>query len=64
MITPRPGRRLVVAAVIMVVADVLLVFSLAAHVQWGWHLLAAVLVFGGLAGGCAGTSGRCRCRPC
>jgi hypothetical protein len=49
MITPRPARRLVVAAVIMVVADVLLVFSLAAHVQWGWHLLAAVLVFGGLA---------------
>ncbi|HVK36284.1 MAG TPA: glycosyltransferase family 87 protein [Microlunatus sp.] len=45
----RPSRRLVAAAVIMVIADVLLVFSFAAHVQWGWHLLAAVLVFGGLA---------------
>ena len=33
-----------------------LVFSLAAHVQWGWHLLAAVLVFGDWPGGCAGTS--------
>ncbi|HEY5981812.1 MAG TPA: glycosyltransferase family 87 protein [Microlunatus sp.] len=45
----RPGRRLVAAAVIMVIADVALVFSLAAHVRWGWHLLAAALVFGGLA---------------
>ena len=33
----------------MVIADVALVFSLAAHVRWGWHLLAAALVFGGLA---------------
>ena len=47
--TPLPGRRLAVAAVIMVVADLLLVLSLAAHVRWGWHLLAAALVFGGLA---------------
>jgi hypothetical protein len=46
---PRPTRRLVLAAVIMVVVDVVLVFSMAAHVQWGWHLLAAALVFGGLA---------------
>ena len=50
MITARrPGRRLVTAAVIMVTADVLLVFSMAAHVHWGWHLLAAALVFGALA---------------
>ena len=27
----------------------LLVFSLAAHVHWGWHLLAAAIVFGALA---------------
>ena len=33
----------------MVIADVALVFSLAAHVHWGWHLLAAALVFGALA---------------
>ena len=59
MIHGQSGRvaGLVAAAVIMVIADVLLVFSLAAHVQWGWHLLAAVA---GLRrdwpGGCAGTS--------
>lgn len=34
---------------IMVVADVALVFSMAAHVAWGWHLLAISLVFVGLA---------------
>lgn len=45
----RPGRRLAVAAVIMVLADVAMVFSMAAHVHWGWHLLAAVLLFGALA---------------
>ncbi len=44
-----PSRRILAAAVIMVIADVALVFSLAAHVQWGWHLLAAALVFGALA---------------
>ena len=50
MITARrSGRRLVAAAVIMVIADVVLVFSLAANVHWGWHLLAAAIVFGALA---------------
>ena len=50
MIAPvRPARRLIATAVIMVIADVALVFSLAAHVHWGWHLLAAALVFGALA---------------
>ena len=46
--SPSSRKRLVAAAVIMVVADVALVFSLAAHVHWGWHLLAAALVFGAL----------------
>lgn len=43
------GRRIGVVAVILVVADVALVFSLAANVRWGWHLLAAALIFGALA---------------
>jgi glycosyl transferase family 87 len=44
-----PGRRVVAAAVIMVIADVALVFSMAAHVHWGWHLLAAASLFAALA---------------
>ncbi len=46
--SPSSRKRLVAAAVIIVVADIALVFSMAAHVRWGWHLLAATAVFGAL----------------
>ncbi|GAA3613047.1 glycosyltransferase family 87 protein [Microlunatus ginsengisoli] len=42
-------RRLPVAAAIMVAADVAGVYSMAAHVAWGWHLLGLALVFAVLA---------------
>ena len=40
--------RLVVAVVIMLVANVAAVYSMAANVAWGWHLLGLGLVFAAL----------------
>jgi hypothetical protein len=44
-----PHGRLIVAGTILVIADIALVYSLAEHVRWGWHLLAATLLFAALA---------------
>jgi len=40
-----PPLRVVTAAAIMVAVDVAAVFSMAANVAWGWHLLGLLLVF-------------------
>ncbi len=37
--------RLLIGAAVLVATDVALVYSMARHVQWGWHILIACMVF-------------------